>query len=131
MQRPPTLEQRQQAAILGLGAGQTKALQQPPYAPGFAEWLAYEFVSTAPSAVPEVLARYFPAPDEVDCCYLASVLQQIEQTRSCEREVGCGVDFVFGSIEYVARPMASARRWLTSTESSLAGEAASRQSKQE
>lgn len=131
MQRPPTLEQRQQAAILSLGAGQTRALQQPPYAPGFAEWLAYEFVGIDPSTVPEVLAGYFPAPDEVDCYYLASVLQQIEQTRSCEREVGCGVDLVFGSIEYVARHMARARQWLSNTEASLTGQTTTLQPKQE
>ncbi|UOQ68771.1 hypothetical protein [Hymenobacter volaticus] len=129
MERPQTLEQRQQAALLSMGARQTKALQQPPYTPGFAEWLAYEFVSIAPSAVPEVLTSYFPAPDKVDCCYLASVLQQIEQTRSCEREVGCGVDFVFGSIEYGAQHMARARQWLTTTEACLAGQTASGQTK--
>lgn len=120
MQHPPTLEQRQRAASISLAAGQTRALQQPPYTPGFAEWLTYEFVGLDASVVPAVLDRYFPNPDQVDCHYLHSVLLQIEQTRSCEREVGCGVDFVFNGIEYAAPHMANARQWLAAAQTSLA-----------
>jgi hypothetical protein len=125
MERPPTLALRQLAASLSADPKQNNVLQQPPYAPGFAEWLAYEFVGSSPSAVPGILAQYFPNPDQVDCHYLASVLQQIEHARTCEREVGCGVDLVFHGIEYAALHMIHARQWLTTTQASLTKQAGS------
>ncbi len=112
MNRPATLEERQwQAARQPLVP--PTALERPAYAVDFAEWLAYRFTQVAVAQVPMVLHACFPVPDAVDCAYLEAVLREIENARHCEKEVGCGVDFVFGSIEYSALNVACARQWLS------------------
>ncbi len=112
MKRPATLHQREQQAAQNLQPGHPVPLEQPPYAPDFVEWLAYQFARITPPEVPAVLAGYFPEPDQIDCAYLAAMLIKMDLARHCEREVGCGVDFVFGGIEYAAPNVASARQWL-------------------
>jgi|GEM_PF-4086381 len=114
MTRLPTLAERQQAA-----AHATEGLLALPYAPGFAEALAYQFASLAAEQVPAVLDTHFPQPDPIDCAYLAAVLSEIDATRTCERTVGCGTEFVFWGIEYQARNMARARQWLAAAEAAL------------
>lgn len=111
MTRPATVAQRQQHAAQLPPALPTN-LERPAYAADFAEWLAYRFTQVAAPQVPAVLATCFPAPDLVDCAYLETVLRELEQARHCERGVGCGVDFVFGGIEYSAPKVARARQWL-------------------
>ncbi len=112
MKRPATRAEREQQATPNHTPAHQLALEQPPYAPDFVEWLAYEFARTPPAEVPALLARYFPAPDQVDRDYLAALLTQMDQARHCEREVGCGVDFIFWGIEYAAPSVAAARQWL-------------------
>lgn len=92
------------------------APERPPYAADFAEGLAYQFAHATPAQVPTLLQAHFPAPDQLDCIYLASVLQAIDEARYCEREVGCGTDFVFWGIEYSAPNVAAARNWLESVQ---------------
>jgi hypothetical protein len=110
MTRPATVAQRQQQAAQRPPESPL-VLERPAYAADFAEWLVYRFTQVAPEQVPAVLATSFPAPDLVDCAYLETVLRELAQARHCEREVGCGIDFVFGGIEYAAVNVASARQW--------------------
>jgi hypothetical protein len=110
MTRPPTIAQRQQQAARR-PPEPPAALARPAYAADFAEWLAYRFTQVTPPQVPAVLDMHFPAPDLLDCAYLETVLRELAQARHCEREVGCGIDFVFGGIEYAAVNVASARQW--------------------
>ncbi|MDJ0366478.1 hypothetical protein QMK33_15065 [Hymenobacter sp. H14-R3] len=59
-----------------------------------------------------MLHAHFPAPDRVDGACLQAVLRPIEQARHGEKEVGCGVEFVFGGIGFLALHLAAARQWL-------------------
>ena len=119
MNRPATLEARQQQAAQAQRAAPPRALERPAYAPDFAEWLAYRLTQVAAPQVPTVLHAHFPAPDQLDCAYLRTVLREIESARHCEQAVGCGVDFVFGGIEFLAPHMAQARQWLAAAEARL------------
>ncbi len=119
MTRPATLAERQRQ-VAQQPAGPPMALERPAYAADFAEWLAYRFTQVAAQQVPAVLHAHFPTPDQVDCAYLHAVLQEIENARHCEREVGCGVEFVFGSIEFSAPHLASTRQWLASASAACA-----------
>ncbi len=92
------------------------ALERPAYAVDFAEWLAFRFTQVTLAQVPAVLNTHFPTFDLVDCAYLQAVLREIENAQHCEREVGCGAEFVFGSIEFSAAHLAAARQWLASTQ---------------
>ncbi|MDF7814077.1 hypothetical protein [Hymenobacter sp. YC55] len=118
MSRPLTLEARQQRAAQGSPVPPT-TLERPAYAVDFAEWLAYRFTQVTAEQVSAVLHTHFPAPDQLDCIYLRIVLAEIETARHCEREVGCGVAFVYGGIEYQAAHIANARRWVANVEEKL------------
>ncbi|MFC6225274.1 hypothetical protein ACFP2F_18650 [Hymenobacter artigasi] len=111
MNKPDTLEARQQHAAQRPPKPPSD-LTRPAYAADFAEWLAYRFTQVAVAQVPAVLHAHFPAPDPVDCAYLQAVLREIEAARHCEQQVGCGVEFVFGGIEFSAPHLAAARQWL-------------------
>ncbi len=111
MTRPATLPERLQQAARRPPELPT-LLERPAYAADFAEWLAYRFTQVTPPQVTGVLNTHFPTPDRVDCAYLEAVLRAIEEARHCEREVGCGVAFIFGGIEFSAPHLAAARQWL-------------------
>lgn len=113
MDRPATRAERQQQQAQQ-PVGPPTAPERPAYAVDFAEWLAYRFTQVTVLQVPAVLYAHFPAPDLVDCAYLQAVLREIEDARHCEREVGCGAEFVFGGIEFSAPHLATARQWLAS-----------------
>ena len=115
MTRPATIAARQQQAALR-SPEPPPALERPAYAADFAEWLAYRFTQVGPPQVPAVLDSHFPAPDQLDCAYLEAVLREIADARYCEREVGCGAEFVFGGIEFSAPHLAAARQWAASTQ---------------
>ncbi len=118
MSRPATIQERQQQAARQPPAP-PGALARPAYATDFAEWLAYRFTQVVPAQVPAVLHAHFPAPDLVDCAYLQAVLREIADARHCEREVGCGVEFVFWGIEFSAPHLAAARQWLATAAASV------------
>jgi hypothetical protein len=110
MNRPTTIAARQQQ-VANRPPEPPTALERPAYAADFAEWLAYRFTQVAPPQVPTVLDSHFPTPDQLDCAYLEAVLREIADARHCEREVGCGAEFVFGGIEFSAPHLAAARQW--------------------
>ncbi|UYZ60545.1 hypothetical protein [Hymenobacter latericus] len=119
MKRPMSIAGRKHAAAITAPAPPKSALEQPAYAEGFAEWLAYVFAQRASTAVQATLDYYFPDADLIDCAYVLEVLHSIEQTRYCERGVGCGSEFVFWGTQYAAPSMAQARAWVAARQAQL------------
>ncbi|RFP63518.1 hypothetical protein D0N36_18990 [Hymenobacter lapidiphilus] len=119
MPRPATIAQRQ-LLVAQRPPEPPMVPERPGYAADFAEGLAYQLAHATPQQVPALIHAHFPAPDQLDCTYLAGVLQTIDEARYCEREVGCGTDFVFWGIEYSAPNVAAARIWLENTRVRLA-----------